>query len=121
MITLTTPITVLNVLGGNTTVSYEKAVLTNLVTDPVGKTINGTITLSSTSSPNMPNLLGKVEIDTVSGRAVVQSQAVQMYRQITLSGPQMSFVQGLISDYQNAIESGLVSTGFIAGTQSTGV
>ena len=120
MITLTTPAQINSVLGGNSPVGYDHLVLTPFSMDPMGLTVSGSLRLTSTASPDMQAIMGSLRINASSGELVVEVQQLDFYRRIQLSAGQITSVRSIISNAQNALESGLVSLGVISGTQSTG-
>lgn len=120
MITLTTPAQINSVLGGNAPVGYNHLVLAPFSMDPMALTVTGSLRLTSTASPDMQAITGNLRINASSGELVVEVQQLDFYRRIQLSAGQITSVRNIISNAQNALESGLVSLGVIAGTQSTG-
>ena|SRR5687767_4543871 len=120
MITLTTPPQINSVLGGNAPVGYNHLVLAPFTMNPLTLQVNGTIRLTSTSSPSMQPIMGSLTINNSSGVLTVEVPQLDFYRQLQLSGAQISAVNTIIANAQNALESGLVNLGVIAGTQSPG-
>lgn len=120
MITLTTPPSINSVLGGNTPVGYNRLVLAPFTMDPVTLLISGAIKLTSTASPTMQPILGRLNINASTGILEVDVAQLDFYRKIQLSAAQITSVTTIITNAQNGLESGLVSLGIIAGTQSTG-
>lgn len=120
MITLTTPPSVNSVLGGNAPIGYDKFVLAGISYDTVNMQINAQVKLTSTASPSMQAVNGTLKINTGTAVLTIEVQQLDFYRQITLSGPQNSAVQGFITNAQNALEAGLISVSVIAGTQAPG-
>lgn len=120
MITLTTPAQINSVLGGNAPVGYNHLVLAPFTMDPLTLLVTGTLQLTSTTNPEMQAITGSLRINASSGELVVQVAQLDFYRRIQLSAGQITSVRNIISNAQNALESGLVSLGVIAGTQSTG-
>ena len=120
MITLTTPPQINSILGGNAPVDYNKLVLGPFTLDPVGSTVSGTIRLTSTASPAMQAITGRLQISIAQNILTVEVAQLDFYRQIQLNVGQVNSVNTIISNAQNALEAGMVSLGVIAGTQSTG-
>jgi hypothetical protein len=120
MITLTTPPQVNSVLGGSAPIPYNHLVLSPFSLDPKTLLITGTISLTSTGNPSMQPITGTLRINNSTGVLTVEVPQLDFYRQVQLSGPQIASVNTIIANAQNAIESGLVSLGVIAGVQSTG-
>lgn len=120
MITLTTPPQINSVLGGNAPVGYNKLVLTPFTMDPFNRRIIGNLRMTSTTNPEMPEIIGSMSIDLTSALLIVSIQQLDFYQRKTLSGAQMSTVQGWINSAQNSIENGLIAINVIAGTQTTG-
>lgn len=123
MITLTNAKAVPNVLGGTSTVSYDKFVVTAINYDTVNKRINGSIKLTCTADTAQTPLLGSFSILPQASPAVIQIDVpdVPFHRIINLSGAQQTAVLGWFDTVQAQIENGMISIGAIAGTQSTGV
>lgn len=118
MITLTTPPAVKSVLGGNTTVGYNKFILSQIVHDPVNQTINGLVRLTSTAEPTMTPIDGRFLLSgTVLEIAVEQ---LDFYRRVTLTTQQRDAYRAWITASQDQIEQGFVSLGVVAGVQSAG-
>lgn len=120
MITLTTPRSVNTVLGGSSTVSYDKFVITSINYDVVNKITNAAIVISSSTDATQTGIPGTLRIDN--GAAVLEIQVSQLdfFRRVTLTGPQNTSATALITNAQNALESGLITIGVIAGVQSAG-
>ena len=121
MITLTSPPTVNSILGGISPIPYEKLALTNLVFNTANQIITGTIKLNSTSNPDMQAISGNLTISIPDAKVTVQVAQLDFYRQMTMTGPQSTFVQGLITGIQNDIEAGFISFGIAQGVQAPGV
>ena len=120
MITLTTAPAVNSVLGGSSTVSYNKMVLASITYDVVAMTINAGVKITSTAEPSMQPVSGTLKINTATAVLTIEVQQLDFYRQIVLTGPQNTNVQGMITNAQNALEAGLISVGVVAGTQAPG-
>jgi hypothetical protein len=118
VITLTTPPQVNSVLGGNTLVSYNKLVLSPITLHPTSGEVGASFRLTSTTVPAMQAIVGTLRI--VGTTLTVEVPQMDFYRQVTLTGPQRTSIDTIITNAQNAIEAGLISLGVIAGTQSTG-
>ena len=119
MITLTTPAQINSVLGGNAPVGYDKLVLTPFTITPLDSSISGKLRLTSTTNPEMQEIVGSLQIR--SGELVVEVGQLDFYRRIQLSAAQITSVTNIIRNAQNGIESGLVTLGVISGVQATGV
>lgn len=120
MITLTTPSQVRSVLGGASTVNYDKFVLSQIIYDTVNMKVSAEVSITSTASPDMQAINGRLIVTLATGKLEIQVDQLDFYRRISLTGPQSTFVQDQIRTTQNALEAGLVSLGVIAGTQATG-
>jgi hypothetical protein len=119
MISLSIPLQINTVLGGDVKVAYDKLVLSHIELNPVDNTINAAVRLTSTSTPSQQAINGSLAI---AGNALdLQVPQIGFFKRITLTGPQQNAVVTQIRDAQNAIEAGLVSLGIVAGAQSTGV
>lgn len=121
MITLTTPPDVNSVLGGNTPVSYQKLVISPFTFDPVNFAITANVRLTSTTVPAMTPIVGLLTVNVSSGVLEMQVQQLDFYRRVQLSGGQITAVQTIVTNAQNALEAGIVSLAIVAGTQSAGV
>jgi hypothetical protein len=123
MITLTTPKVVNTVLGGSTTVNYDKVVITNLTYDILLKRINGQIKLVCTADSSQTPILGTIQIYPNANPQIAQVDfpSLPFTRTVGLNAGQITSVLGWFDTVQAQVESGLVSVGIIAGTQSTGV
>jgi hypothetical protein len=121
MITLTTPASVNSVLGGNAPISYDKFVLASITYDTVNKQVTSQITISSSANPDMQAVTGSMTINCVTAKLTIAVPQLDFYRQVTLTGPQNTFVtDNVIRASQNTLESGLVTLGVVAGVQTTG-
>lgn len=120
MITLTTPVQIDTVLGGNTKVGYNHLVLAPFTMDPFARTISGRVRLTSTTNPEMDVIFGTFDIALGPGTLIFKVEQFDMVRRIALSGAQVSAIQTVLTNAQNALESGLISVGVVAGTQSPG-
>jgi hypothetical protein len=121
MITITNPATVNSILGGNAPVGYSKLVLSPFVMNPVERTITGELRLTSTTSPEMPVIQGRLSIQLNTGILEISVQQLDFYRKLGMTAPQIATVQGWITNAQNAIEAGLISVNVVAGVQAAGV
>lgn len=122
MITLTTPPQINSVLGGNAPISYDKLVLGPFTLDPVvlSQGVRGTVRLTSTANPTMQAITGNLTINASTGLLTIEVSQLDFYRQLQLSGGQLTAVQNIIRDAQNALESGMLSLGVLSGVQSAG-
>ena len=119
MITLSTPPQVRSVLGGASTVDYDRFVLSQIVYDPPAGTINGLVKITSSAAPTMNPIMGRFKI----AGAILEIEVEQLdfYRRVSLDTNAQNAVAGYISSAQNALEAGMVSLGVVAGVQSSGV
>jgi hypothetical protein len=83
--------------------------------------VRGTIRLTSTASQAMQAITGTLQISIPAGLLTVEVGQLDFYRQIQMNVGQINAVNAIISNAQNALESGLVSLGVIAGTQTGGI
>lgn len=120
MIALTTPHAVNSVLGGDTPINYDHVVLSPITFNPIARTVTATVRLTSTVSPNMDVVTGSLTVDLGPGILVFKVEQLDILRRMQLSGAQITAVQNILNSAQNQIESGLISVGVVAGTQSTG-
>lgn len=120
MIILTTPKAVSTVLGGSTTVNYDKIVLMQATYDVINQQIAGQLKLVCSSDGSQQPLLGSYIIDAAAQTVTVSFSQLPFQRTIVLTAAQVSTVQGWISAAQNQIEQGLINVGEIAGAQSSG-
>ena len=123
MITLTTPAQINSVLGGNTLVSYNKLVLSNISHDPVNMKISAQITMTSTTSPEMTPLTGSMNVWAQPSQGVLDLEVrrLNFYRRVRLTAEEAAGVISIITTAQTAIEAGLIGLGVIAGVQAAGV
>lgn len=119
-ITLTTAAQINSVLGGSAPVAYGHLVLSPFTMDPVANTVSGTLKLTSSTVPEMQAISGRLTINASSGELVIEVAQLDFYRRIQLSAGQITAVITIIRNAQNALESGLITLGVIAGTQSAG-
>ena len=120
MITLTTPKAINSVLGANTTVSYERMILSHIEIDTVAQTISCAVTLISTSVPAQQRINGSLFASVTGLFLDLQIPQISFFKKITLTNPQATNLLGQIQTAQNQIEAGLVTLAVVAGTQSTG-
>jgi hypothetical protein len=119
MITLTTPPAIKTVIGGSTTTSYDRFILSQITYDTVARTVNGLIRLTSTASPDMTPMTGRFR---VAGTLLeVEVEQLDLYRRVTLTTQQREVVYGYITTAQSALEDGFVALGVVAGVQADGV
>lgn len=122
MITLTTPPSINSILGGSAPVSYNKLVIGPFTMDGVTQTITGQLRLTSTSTPTMQPITGRITINLPGGNeCIVEVAQLDFYRRIVLSSPQATSIVNTIETAQAALENGLISLSIIAGTRSAGV
>lgn len=121
MITLTTPAAINSVLGGNVPISYDKMVISPFQFFPINRTVQAQVQLSATASPDMPLISGTLTINLATGSLDFQVPQLDFYRSIVLTAGQVTALQTIIDDAQNALEAGLISLVLVDGVQSTGV
>lgn len=122
MITLTTPPSVNSVLGGNAPISYDRFALSFITYDTVNMRVDAQIRITSSANPDMQPVIGNMSINTATAKLTIAVQQLDFYRQVTLTGPQNTFVQdNVIRVAQNTLEAGLISLGVTAGVQAPGV
>lgn len=119
MITLSTPPAVRTVLGGSTTVDYDRFVLSQITHDPVAGTINGLVRITSTAAPTMNPIMGRFRI--AGSILEIEVEQLDFYRRVSLDTNAQNSVAGFIATAQNQLEAGMVSLGVIAGVQTSGV
>lgn len=120
MITLTTAPQINSVLGGSAPVAYNKLVIGPFTFTPSNQDVTGTVSLMSTTQAEMAPITGTMKISVATAKLEIAVPQLDFYRRVTLTGPQNTAVQNIVRDAQNALESGLVSLGVIAGAQTTG-
>lgn len=121
MITLTTPPGIFTVLGSGATVPYDKINLTGITADPIAKTIRAQVQASASGDPSGTVIQGNLDISVPNSKLSISLPPVDFHRTITLTAGQKSFVSGMISDLQDALEGGLVTLALVDGVQATGV
>ncbi len=119
-ITLTTPPQIKTILGGSDLATYDHVVVSPMTLNAIKQTITANVRLTSSADPEMDVVMGNVTIDASTGKLVFAVPQLDMIRKMQLSGGQITAVLGIISDAQDALESGLIAVGTIDGTQSTG-
>lgn len=121
MIILTNPKQVNSILGNSAAlVAYDRIVLSPLTFDPKSLIISAVIRVTSVASSDMQEILGKLDINTSTGKLLIEIPTLDFYRRLTLSGGQITTVNGWINTTQNTIEAGLITVAVMAGVQSTG-
>lgn len=121
MITLTNPIKVSNSIGGTTTVNYDVLRIVASTSDPVTQSINSQVQIRSSANASAPLFFGSLNIQTQGNpSAVLNVPDLAINIPINISAA-ISTIQGWITALQNNIETGLVNTGAVTGTQSTGI
>lgn len=120
MIILTIPPVVNSILGGDSSIEYDHLVLSSIAINPLTLLVTANLRLTSTSNPEMQEITGTLRIENSSGVLTVEVGKLDFYRRVQLSGAQITSVNTIISNAQNALESGLISLGVIGGTQSPG-
>ena len=120
MITLTTPPSINTVLGGNALVAFGKMVIGPFTFEPGnGMSVKATVKLTSTTVTTMEPIIGNLTVDIATSVLTITVNPF-IQRKITLSGSQVTAVQTIIQNAQNALETGIINLGVVAGTQSTG-
>lgn len=122
MITLTTPPQIQSVLGGSAPVGYDKLVISPFTYQPhpQNPVISATLKLTSTAQPSMPLITGSMNIDVTGATLEVIVERLDFYQKKTLTAGQQTSIRNQIDSAQNALESGLITLGVVAGTQSAG-
>jgi hypothetical protein len=120
MIRLTNPISVVLALGGNTSAQYNLTVLAPLTADVVARTCSGTVRITSEANPEMQPVLGQLVISTNAGTVQLRIDKFDYDRTLPLDAGQVTYVRNAMATFQQAMESGLVSIGLIAGAAVAG-
>ena len=122
MITLTTPRALNIVLGGNTTVSYNKLVVGPFTMNQVTQIITATLVLTATASAQATPINGTLTINLPAGN-ILQLDVPQLdiSTKLTLTSAQATSVVNAIEAAQAQLENGLISLGVVAGTRTAGV
>jgi|SRR5579883_645322 len=121
MVTLTNPVKINDTIGGTTTLSYDVLRVVGIFSDPVTQSISAQVQLRASANAAAPLISGTLAINTQgSPSAVLSIPNLGVFININISGA-IATIQGWIAALQNAIESGLVSTGTVVGTQSAGI
>lgn len=122
MITLTTPPSINVVLGGNTTVSYNKFVLAPFTMDGVRQSVVATVIVTSTANPEATPIIGTLTIDIPGGNVfLLRVPDLDITLRKVLTSPQATAVIAAIETAQAALENGLITLNAVAGTRSAGV
>lgn len=122
MITLTVPKPFNSVLGSNTTVNYDKVVITQLSYDILNKRIDGQCKIVCTADTSQSPILGNLQIYPNANPQIasITFPSLPFTKTVGLNGPQITSVLGWFDTVQAQVEGGFISIGAIAGTQSTG-
>jgi len=122
MITLTNPKQVNSILGNDAAlVGYDRFVLSPITFIVKGAQVNAGIVLTSTASPEMTPISGSLAINLTTGVLEITIPQVTFFRRVTLSGGQITTVQGWMNSAQTNLEQGLINVTALAGTQSAGI
>lgn len=120
MITLTSPAQIQSILGGNAPIAYDKLVISPISFNPISQSVAANLVLTSTAKPAMPALSGNLSITLPGGAFTVQIP--NLFSQSgTLTGPQVTSVQGWVDTAQANLENGLIGINLVAGTRTAGV
>lgn len=120
MITLTIPESIKTQLGGVGSVSYERFVADTFTFSTSARTVKGRGKLISTSVPSAEPVFGDYEFLLGPGTLKFRMDQKSVARRLELSGAQVTAVQNVMNDVQNALESGFITLQVILGTQSPG-
>lgn len=121
MIIITDVKQVNSILGNDAAqVAYNRIVLSPITFDPKALTISAVVRVTSVASPDMQEILGRLDINASTGKLLVEIPTLDFYRRITLSPGQITTVTGWLTTTQNTIEAGLISVAVMAGVQSAG-
>jgi len=118
MITLTLPVPISTVLGADTKINYDTLVICPITYDLINLTISATIKLTSSGNIAMKPIYGSVTANLINFKLDLDVPRMDFSRSINLSAPQISAIKTLLTNSQNAIESGLIDLGVIAGVQT---
>jgi len=122
MITLTTPRALQIVLGGATSVNYNKLVVGPFTEDGITQKVSATLVLTATASVLASPILGTLTIDIPGGNKLkLEVPQLDISTTITLTSPQATAIINAIESAQAALENGLITLGVVAGTRSAGV
>lgn len=121
MITLTTPKAINNVLGSNATVAYNKLVIGPFTFDPVTKNIQAALSLTVSADPDSQPISGRLTITPATSTLEFRMDQIDLLRRVKLTGPQNAAAMAVVTNAQDALESGIVSLGVVAGVQTSGV
>ncbi len=120
MITLTNPVVISDSIGGTTTTQYNILRIVSINADPVSQAINAVVQLRASANANAPLISGNLTISTQNSSAVLSIPNLGIFININITST-IPTIQGWITSLQNSIESGLISTSTVVGTQSSGV
>src|SRR5688572_24878985 len=103
MITLTTPRALQIVLGGNTSVSYNKLVVGPFTEDATTQRVNASLVLTATASAQASPIRGTLTIDIPGGnKLTLEVPQLDISTTITLTSPQATAVIAAIESAQAA-------------------
>ena len=120
MITLTAAHQVNSILGGNTPIGYDHQVLSPITVNPITRRIDAGVRLTSISNPEMDVIIGSLSIDLGPGVLTMKVEQLDFQRRVQLSAGQITAIQTILNNVQNALEAGVITMGIVAGVQSTG-
>lgn len=119
MITLTTPIVLPRVLGGATTVNYDKLVAEQVTYFATPGNIQATVHVLASADPAAQPLSGTLTIANGEANFRIADLDIPPIK-LALSGPQQTGVRNRVNAQQDTLEDDLIAVGFVDGTQSTG-
>lgn len=117
MITLTKPMMISVVLGGDERATYDRLVFTQITCDTATGAINGMVQLTSSSHPKRKPYAGRFHVRPNEIHIEVDG-LIDMTDELEPSAVQA--VRGIVADTQRALEQGFISLGKVAGTFSIG-
>ncbi len=122
MITLTTPRPLQIILGGNTSVNYNKLVVGPFTENAITQTVDATLVLTATASAQASPINGRLSINIPGGnKLTLEITQLDISTTVTLTSPQATAIINAIEAAQAALENGLITLGVVAGTRTAGV
>ena len=120
MITLTTALQIVSGLSGSS-VAYNKIKITSIQFDLVGQGLTANFSIVVSTDGSKPPIQGTLVIATTpTPGAQISIPQLSIDQQFAITGPQATAVQGIMSDFQNTLETALINQGVVTGTQTAG-
>ena len=118
MITLTKPVQVSSTLGDEASqVPYDRVVLGPINIDTIAQRIEANIRLTSSGNPEQSEIIGTLNIFAQENKLLIEVGSLAR-KQMSLNAAQVNAARKVITDTQNALESGLIALDVVKGVQA---